>query len=269
MPGTYGEMMAVLSNALNEIERKAVNIVPNKNDYRCDSPNYDEGEIQPFDGFPYYVTRIVPALYHVILLPTEWTEASLIDFAETQAGFNNLEACLALSQDHGLWFTPDGGKIHSHQIPAGGTLIKGGLKPCRDFHRSVEFEERARQLDACVQETRGRGGYIRGDPSHGGRAATDQEFEALSGMGFGGVPKGLAPCPTCGCLKGECLGTAERYKSSVLPVSCRCDNNNRCARCGSSFHEWKLSSNFFNPSDGHIWYVPGFACFGHRCPDLV
>jgi hypothetical protein len=81
----------------------------NKNDRRSNSPNYGKHGIQPFGGFPYYVTRIVPALYHMILLPSEWTEASLIDFASTQAGFNNLEACLALSQNHGLWFTPDGG----------------------------------------------------------------------------------------------------------------------------------------------------------------
>jgi len=246
-----------------------MNTEPNKNGERCDSLNYDDHGIQPFDGFPYYVTRIVPALYHVILLPTEWTEASLIDFASTQADFNNLEACLALSQDHGLWFAPDGGKKQSKRLPAGGILINGGLKSCREFHNSAEFEGRARCLEARVQETRSRGGYVRGDPSHGGRPATDQELEALSGAGPGGVPKGLVVCPDCGTLRGESLGTAERYKKSVLPVSCRCDNNNCCARCGRGLHEWKLSSNFFNPSDRRIWYVPGFSCFGHKCPDLV
>ena len=246
-----------------------MNTAPSKKSNRCNSIGYANHGIQPFDGFPYYVTRIVPALYHVILLPSEWTEASLIDFAETQVGFNNLEACLVLGPDHGLWFTPDGGKTHSRDVPVGGILIKGGLKTCKEFHRSSEFEQRARWLNARVQEIRGRGGCIRGDPSHGGWPATDQEFEALSGVGFGGVPKGLVVCPECGRLRGECLGTAERYKTSVLPVSCRCGNINRCARCGNTLHEWKLSSNFFNPSDRQIWYVPGFACFGHKCPDLV
>ena len=70
-------------------------------------------------------------------------------------------------------------------------------------------------------------------------------------------------------FEGECLGTAEHYKKSILPVHCQCDNNNRCARCGNVLHARKLSSNFFNPSDGDIWYVPGFSCFGHECPDLV
>ena len=259
----------VVLNALNKIERRIMNTEPKKNGERCDSLNCDDHGIQPFDGFPYYVTRIVPALYHVILLPSEWTEDSLVDFAETQASFNNLEACLALSQNHGLWLTSDGEETHSPHIPAGGILIKGGLKPCKEFRCSSEFKERARQLDARVQETRGRGGYIRGDPSHGGRPATEQEFEALSGVGFGGLPKGLVVCPECGGLRGECLGTAEHYKKSVLPVSCRCENQNRWARCGEHLHEWKLSSNIFNPSDGHIWYVPGFACFGHKCTDLV
>jgi hypothetical protein len=62
-------------------------------------------EQQVFDGFPYFVTRIVPALYHVILLPAGMDEGSLISFAEHQSQSNNLEACLVLSRDRGNWFT--------------------------------------------------------------------------------------------------------------------------------------------------------------------
>jgi hypothetical protein len=234
-----------------------------------DSHSDDLNKRRLFDGFPYFLTRIVPALYDVILLPTEMNEASLIGYSEHQACSNKLDACLVLSENRGLWFTPEGGKSFSSHTPWGGILMTGGLKTCREFYTSAELEERASRLDVIVGEARRRGGYIRGDPSHGGRPATEQELEDLSGEGPGGAPKGLVVCPNCGGLRGECLGTAERYKTSVLPVSCRCDNNNRCARCGSSLHEWKLSSNYFEPSDGRIWYVPGFCCFDHVCPDLV
>jgi hypothetical protein len=70
-----------------------------------------------------------------------------------------------------------------------------------------------------VQEFRRRGGFINGDPGHGGRQATDQELESLSGERPVGVPKGLVKCPACGRWRGECLGTAENYKKSVLPAS--------------------------------------------------
>jgi hypothetical protein len=148
-------------------------------------------------------------------------------------------------------------------------LQTNGLKKCRDFYPSPELEERTSRLDTLVQEVRRRGGFINGDPSHGGRPATDQELESLSGGGPDGAPKGLDKCPTCGGWSGECLGTAENYKKSVLPVSCQCDNNNRCARCGNPLDEHKLNSNYLELSDGLIWYVPGFSCFGHVCPDLA
>lgn len=226
-------------------------------------------EQQVFDGFPYFVTRIVPALYHVILLPAGMDEGSLISFAEHQSQSNNLDACLVLSWDRGLWFTPGVGQSCSHHIPRGGILVTAGLKACREFNSSSELKERAKRLELLVKECRQSGGFINGDPSHGGRPATDEELESLSGEGLDVAPKGLDKCLTCGGWKGDCLGTFERYKTSVLPVSCQCDNHNRCARCGDPMHEHKLNSNIFEPSDGQIRYVPGFACFGHVCPDLA
>jgi hypothetical protein len=147
--------------------------------------------------------------------------------------------------------------------------VTAGLKACREFNSSSELKERAKRLELLVKERRQRGGFINGDPSHGGRPATDEELESLSGKGPDVAPKGLDKCPTCGGWKGDCLGTFEHYKASVLPVHCQCDNHNRCARCGGPLHQNKLNSNVFEPLDGQIWYVPGFACFGHVCPDLA
>ena len=232
------------------------------------SLNDEHNNQQPFEGFPFHVTRIVPGLYDIILLPADLDEVSLVGFSEHQVRSNDFDACLVLSKDRGIWFTSGGGTSYSQHIPRGGILLTNGLKSCRDFYPSPELEERTSRLDALVQEVRRRGGFINGDPSHGARPATDQELERLSGEGGDGVPKGLDKCPTCGGWRGECLGTAEYYKTSVLPVSCQCDNHNRCARCGNPLNQHKLNSNILEPSDGHVWYVPGFACFEHVCPDL-
>ena len=111
-----------------------MNTEQKKNSYSCDSPGHDNHGVQPFDGFPYFVTRIVPALYDVILLPTEMNEASLIAYSEHQACSNKLDACLVLSENRGLWFTPEGGKSFSSHTPWGGILMTGGLKTCREFY---------------------------------------------------------------------------------------------------------------------------------------
>lgn len=90
-----------------------------KNGHGCASHNHDPHGIQRFDGFPYFVTRIVPALYDVILLPAEMNEASLIGYSEHQACSNKLDACLVLSENRGLWFTPEGGAVVFIAYPVG------------------------------------------------------------------------------------------------------------------------------------------------------
>ena len=84
------------------------------------SLNDEHRKLQPFDGFPYFVTRVVPCLYHVILLPADMDEESLVSSAEHQSRSNDLEACLVMSKDRGLWFTPGGGQSYSQHIPRGG-----------------------------------------------------------------------------------------------------------------------------------------------------
>ncbi|HKA35857.1 MAG TPA: hypothetical protein VKH43_03505 [Thermoanaerobaculia bacterium] len=48
-------------------------------------------------------------------------------------------------------------------------------------------------------------------------------------------------------------------------VGCRCENWNRCARCHRPFQARRLGSNFFDPEDGNIRFVPGFLALDHRC----
>lgn len=69
----------------------------------CGHVSYQQGHNsqQLFDGFPFFVTRIVPGLYDIIRLPADMDEMSLIGFAKGQAGCNHLDACLAMNNDCG------------------------------------------------------------------------------------------------------------------------------------------------------------------------
>ena len=43
-----------------------------------------------FEGFPYLVTRVVPAMYHVMLVPADASELELVLLARTQWRANRL-----------------------------------------------------------------------------------------------------------------------------------------------------------------------------------
>jgi hypothetical protein len=107
-----------------------------------------------------------------------------------------------------------------------------------------------------------------GDTTKGGRRATTEELVRLAGAGPTGVPSGLFKCRDCGELKGECLDPNRVFKGMIMQVTCRCENDNRCARCGRPLDGHKLDANYFDPADGMIWHTPGFCALSHRCPDL-
>jgi hypothetical protein len=52
---------------------------------------------------------------------------------------------------------------------------------------------------------------------------------------------------------------------NLVPVSCRCENVNRCAACFRPVAARKLNANHFNVADGTVWHVPGFAACSHPC----
>ena len=65
-----------------------------------------------FEGFPYLVTRVVPAMYHVMLLPAEASELELVLLARTQWRANRLEVCLAAGVDR-AWFISIDGRVRA------------------------------------------------------------------------------------------------------------------------------------------------------------
>lgn len=218
-----------------------------------------------FDGFPYLNTRLVPAVYHITLLPADAPEATLLKLARVQAHANRLDTCLLLNATCAIFFWSDGRVTSTRETPRGGTLLSNGLALAVDLLPTLELQRRQSRLDATAASDLERKGAIFGDLSKGGRRATTEELERLHGSGEGGAPRGLERCPRCQDWRGECLDPSEHFAGMVMRVHCLCENHNRCARCGSRLHAHRLNANYYNSRDGAIWHVPGFSIFEHRC----
>jgi hypothetical protein len=76
-------------------------------------------------------------------------------------------------------------------------------------------------------------------------------------------------CETCGDAQGESLalrgeGTGDPTPR-VLTVHCRCTNHNRCAGCGDTLHERRLSAWQWDETARSARYVAAYLGLGHRC----
>ena len=161
-------------------------------------PNYDSEatrrlypDLPLFEGFPYLVTRVVPAMYHVMLVPAEASELELVLLARTQWRANRLATCLVTGVDRAWFISADGRDALAQTPPRGGTLVTGFLKHARLWADTAELRARHRRLDAIVEEKRRMGGYMFGDLTKGGREATADEVGRLAGTGPEGRPRGL------------------------------------------------------------------------------
>lgn len=219
-----------------------------------------------FDGFPYLATRVVPALYHIILLPAEWSIGDLQSLAERQVSANRLRTCLVISDHQCVFYEADETQFESNEIPRGGNIISELLKAPVDFPISAELSQRSTGLQEHQQKWNSKG-YVLGDLTKGGQPATTEEVKRLDGEQAAGVPLGLVQCATCGEWKGRCLDVNPDFHHLVVVVCCRCDNDNRCACCNRFLYTRKLNANYYENSDGNIWHVPGFCGFGHKCPE--
>jgi len=217
--------------------------------------------IKSFDGYPFMISRVLPTLFHIILLPAELPEKILKEIAHFQAILNSLDTCLVLGAQECIYFNVDGSSTASDFPPRGNYFVSGKLLPCIDFPVTEELRKRTERLKAFIDSLPAKG-YVLGDITKGGRQATEEEIQRLSGTQTNGVPKGLIQCKTCGDWAGECLDP--NFKGMVMKVHCRCENDNFCARCGKPLYKYKLNANYFG-QDGKVWHVPGFSAFTHRC----
>jgi hypothetical protein len=221
-----------------------------------------------FEGFPYLTTRVVPAMYHIIVLPDDVAEADLVDITRRQASANVLSTCLVRAANSALYVAP-GGRENLAEPPRDGVIVAGRLRPCRPFPQTQALVARGLALRRYIQAVTPRTGYLFGDLTKGGRPATLEETVLLAGRQPNGVPRGLVRCARCGEWRGRCLDPGPEFAGQVMDVHCRCANDNRCAACGDLLHERKLNANTYNEADGHVWHTPGFAGLGHVCAEAA
>lgn len=222
-------------------------------------------ELPQFDGFPYLVTRLVPALYHLMLLPGDATRDTLVSLAERQLHANRLDTCLALDAQHAIFFWTDGSVQPSDSAPRGGTVLANKLAPAVELLDTRELRGRRRGLDDFIKRHGTPSSFMLGDFTKGGRAATPDELQKFAGANAAGVPRGLVQCGSCKDWRGVCLDPGEKFAGMLMPVYCRCENHNRCGGCGAALYERRLQANYYDPVDHAIWHVPGFCCMNHKC----
>jgi len=232
---------------------------------RRPSPSAPGADRDVFDSFPYLVTRVVPTLYHFMLLPVDASERALVGLARAQWRANRLDLCLVTGPDRGLYIGATGQERVDTMPPMGGVPIAGRLRPPTTWPSTPELRDRQQRLQRFVEARAPKTGHMLGDLTKGARDATADEVARLAGAGAGNIPRGLERCPTCGDWRGECLDPSPTFFCKLVPVHCRCDNHNRCAACGEHLYERRLNANHYNPSDRQIWHVPGFSGLAHRC----
>jgi hypothetical protein len=186
-----------------------------------------------FEGFPYLVTRVVPTVYHVILIPDLRAE-DLVELARHQAHANHLPTSLVLQVHSALYIGTDACESWGDSPPTGGIIVTDRLQPCWTFPQDHALTARRLALGRFVREASPRHGYMFGDLNKGGRKPTLEEEGWLAGTQSNGVPRGLDPCVRCGEWQGRCLDPSPQLARLVMEVHCRCDNDNRCAACGPS-----------------------------------
>jgi len=217
-----------------------------------------------FSGFPYLVTRIVPRLYHITLIAKNLDTNTAIHVGLDEVKMNRLPACVVLAEKDCVYIQDDGRVDRSESPPRGGTVVFDQLVPGFLSYHDPSFDDRMSLLEDFVSGLK-RDGVMLGDISKGGRPATSEELQDLSGFQENGVPSGLSQCPTCGDWFGECLDPNRNFEGLVMRVHCLCENNNRCTACGELLAERKLNGNHFDTTDSSIWHWPGFIAFRHQC----
>lgn len=223
----------------------------------------------PFDGYPYLVTRIGhSALRHMAVLPRSWPRERLLDLTRRQAAANRLDTCLALGPAEAIFVTADGEEHRANHIPTGLPVL-GRLRLAEELPRTAEMAARRARLRAYADVQDGPR-YIVGDGLEGGRAANPDDVIRLTSLPGDTDPhRGLVRCSTCGELAGDYLATRGEgngdLRRRVIRVHCRCENHNRCARCGEPLAERRLSAYHLAEEQGSARYVAAYSAFSHRC----
>lgn len=240
--------------------------------------------ILPAVAPPYLLVELVAALYHLTVLPADLAEDDLEAIAGAQVLANRLDACLVLGERRALTLDAQGVERLETEIPFrllghwSSAAVTSRLKTVSPLSATDDLVRRQRALEAAITEyparrakvMRQRGmlppaDFVVGDTTKGGRQATPDELQVLSGRQSSGVLMGLVQCADCGLWRGECLDPSPEFSGKVMHVACRCENWNRCARCGGTLYRFRLNANYYDQHDDAVVHVPGFAGLNHRC----
>jgi hypothetical protein len=71
----------------------------------------------PYDGYPYLITRLSPAVYHFLLLPKITQDSRLLQLAHCQVMFNRMPAFLVTNPVAGIYLDPATGQAYTGPIP--------------------------------------------------------------------------------------------------------------------------------------------------------
>jgi hypothetical protein len=222
----------------------------------------------PFDGYPYLVTRIGhSALRHVAVLPATWSRERLLDLTRGQVLANRLDTCLVLRPGDAVYITANGIEDRAAMIPTGLPVVER-LRLAEHLPRTPEIAARRARLRAYGEVQDGPR-YIVGDGLEAGRPAVSDDLVRLIGLDGTSPHPGLARCLTCGEFAGDYLATRGEgngdWAPRVIRVHCRCDNHNRCARCGEPLAPRRLSAYYFIEETGSVCYVAAYSALSHRC----
>lgn len=226
----------------------------------------------PFDGFPYFISRIVPAMHHYILLPATWNTPALIDFAAQQAVANKYLSALVIGPTACMWLGPDGRHAWSTDLPRPTLPVSGLLEPTIAIPPSDELAERQRRFKVLSAAGRKLGGRLPDYRIDCLRHATDEDLVALEGVQEAGVPKGLEKCADCGHWRGECLDpsiTDTYRRPAIVTISCACGNDTLCARCLEPLARFKINTCAWDVEARDVEFFPGFVGFEHSCAPAI
>lgn len=217
------------------------------------------------DG-PYLQIRLTSQLQQILPLPSAFSEDELLELARQQVAQNRLPTWLVLGDRQAVEFTRRGGKRRTTLLPTILAITPPILRAARTFDEWPDVHRRMIELERIRAGNAVGPSVISGNRREAGRRATSEDLIRLEGTQVGNVPRGLEQCPDCHSWRGECLDTNRLGGDWIIPVSCRCENDTRCAACGEQFYEWRVASNYL-AADGRIVHVAGFVALHHRCGD--
>lgn len=226
--------------------------------------------VHAFGGFPYLVTKVASALYHVTLLPPGPAER-LVHSAYTQWEANRLDICLCLDWDK-VVFVQGLGRLHAAvHLPYASLTLADAILPGSSIDPLPFADPRVEQLERFIDEIAFPEAVQESDiflnPLKGGCEGPADERALLLGRSESGIPRGLFRCQVCGEFRGSCLDPSFELRGITVPVFCKCVNNTRCAVCGEPFDEHRLNTNYYDPGLNEVIQVSALPALRHRCED--